>query len=262
MAMHPQAVIFDIGGVLLDGTRALPGAAGVLERLRERGLPFLLLTNTTRVCQADLLARLVGAGLEVRSDQLITPASMARDWLVAEGRTPMLLIHPGLHPDFPGWTHEDAADAVVVGDAGEGFGYAALNKAFRLLMHGAPLLSLSGSRYFSEGGELFLDAGPFVRLLEAAADARALEMGKPGERFFLHASARLGVPPERVLMIGDDVESDVLGARAAGLKAMLVRTGKYRPGDEARLPPGVRVVKDVEEAVEVFLDSLVPFGEG
>jgi len=247
--MGIQAVLLDIGGVLLDGEAPLPGAAEALARLRAAGLPFMLLTNTTRMARASLLARLAAVGMAIAPEQLLTPAMLARDWLAREGCRPMLLIHPDLCADFEGVDQADA-DVVVVGDAGDGFSYAALNAAFRLLMSGAPLLSLSGSRYFREGGELFLDAGPFVRLLEDASGCEAVTLGKPGARFFLRAVERLGVPAEAVLMIGDDVESDVRGAVKAGLQGMLVQTGKYHVGDETRLPPGVRWATDVMAAVE------------
>lgn len=250
--MRIQAVLLDIGGVLLDGEAPLPGAAEALARLRAAGLPFMLLTNTTRTARADLLARLAAVGMAIAPEQLLTPAILARDWLEREGRRPMLLIHPGLCADFEGADQADP-DVVVVGDAGDGFSYAALNAAFRLLMSGAPLVSLSGSRYFREGGELFLDAGPFVRLLEEASDRDALQLGKPGAAFFRRAVERLGVPAEAVLMIGDDVKSDVRGAVKAGLQGMLVQTGKYHAGDETRLPPGARCAAGVMEAVECAL---------
>ncbi|MGC8854502.1 MAG: TIGR01458 family HAD-type hydrolase [Halothiobacillaceae bacterium] len=246
--MRIQAVLLDIGGVLLDGEAPLPGAAEALDWLRVAGLPFMLLTNTTRTARAALLERLAAAGLVVEPEALLTPAIFAREWLIQEGRRPLLLIHPGLRADFSG-VDESAPDVVVVGDAGEGFTYAALNAAFRLLMGGAPLIALSGSRYFREGGELFLDAGPFVRLLEEASGMEAMQLGKPGATFFRRAVERLGVSAEAVLMIGDDVQSDVQGARAVGLQAMLVRTGKYRPGDERACPPGAVVAADVLEAV-------------
>ncbi len=250
--MRIQAVLIDIGGVLLDGEMPLPRAAEALARLRVAGLPFMLLTNTTRTARKDLLARLAMAGLVIDPDQLLTPAMLAHDWLVREGRRPMLLIHPGLRADFEGADQADP-DVVVVGDAGDGFSYAALNAAFRLLMRGVPLIALSGSRYFREGGELFLDAGPFVRLLEEASGMEAMQLGKPGAAFFRRAVERLGVPAEAVLMIGDDVESDVRGAIAAGLQAVLVQTGKYHAGDEARLPPGGQLAGDVLEAVTLAL---------
>ncbi|MEF3192895.1 MAG: TIGR01458 family HAD-type hydrolase, partial [Halothiobacillaceae bacterium] len=220
--------------------------------LRAADLPFMLLTNTTRTAQADLLARLAAVGMVMAPEQLLTPAILARNWLEREGRRPMLLIHPGLRADFEGVDQADP-DVVVVGDAGDGFSYAALNAAFRLLMRGAPLIALSGSRYFREGGELFLDAGPFVRLLEEASGMEAMQLGKPGAAFFRRAVERLGVPAEAVLMIGDDVESDVRGAIAVGLQAVLVQTGKYHADDEARLPPGGQLAGDVLEAVKLAL---------
>lgn len=246
--MKVRGVVLDIGGVLLDGLEPLPGAAEALGRLRGAGMPFLLLTNTTRRSRQELLGHLRRAGLDVTEEQLLTPALMARSWLAEHGLQPMLLIHPGLRPDFAGLA-EDDPQAVVVGDAGDGFSYPSLNAAFRLLMRGAPLLSLSGSRFFREGRALFLDAGPFVHLLEEASGRPALEMGKPGAGFFRHAVEQLGLPPGEVVMVGDDVESDVRGACAAGLKGMLVRTGKYQLGDEARLPEGGGLCGDVLEAV-------------
>ena len=248
--MNIRAVLLDIGGVLLDGARPLPGAVQALCTLREAGMPFLLLTNTTRSAHADLLATLHRAGLDVAAEQLLTPVNMARAWLQQHGYRAHLLVHPALLADLGEMVKTgDEPCAVVVGDAGDTFDYGALNVAFRLLMSGAPLLSLSGSRYFREADELLLDAGPFVRLLEYAASVTALEMGKPGALFFQHAVQQLGVPAENVLMIGDDVHSDVRGAHDAGLHGILVCTGKYHAGDELKLPEGARVCAHALDAV-------------
>jgi HAD superfamily hydrolase (TIGR01458 family) len=252
--MTIKAIVLDIGGVLLDGSEPLPGAATSVARLQQAGMPFVLLTNTTRTSRDGLLDKLRQVGVSVSAGQLLTPTIMARSWLESHAKQPMLLIHAGLQADFPGLAEKNLeADAVVVGDAGDGFSYDALNQAFRLLMNGASLLSLSGSRYFREAGELFLDAGPFVHLLERAAGVQALEMGKPGLLFFQHAVEQLGAEPDEVLMIGDDVVSDIGGACAAGLQGMLVQTGKYHPGDEARLPPGARLARNIAEAVDIAL---------
>ncbi|HEY6837639.1 MAG TPA: HAD-IA family hydrolase, partial [Geobacteraceae bacterium] len=129
-----------------------------------------------------------------------------------------------------------------------------LNRAFRLLREGAPLLATGRTRYFQGEEGLDLDAGPFVTLLEYAAETEALVLGKPSERFFLDAVAELGLQPEETVMVGDDAASDVGGALNAGLRAILVKTGKYRPGDEARIGrPGAAVVGDVAEAVATIL---------
>jgi HAD superfamily hydrolase (TIGR01458 family) len=119
-------------------------------------------------------------------------------------------------------------DAVVVGDLGRGFTYDALNGAFRQLMDGARLIALQKNRYWLTPGGLSLDVGPFVAALEYATARDAVVVGKPASGFFGAVLADLGVEPAAAAMIGDDVESDVGGALAAGLAGVLVRTGKYR----------------------------------
>ncbi len=142
-------------------------------------------------------------------------------------------MHPALEPEFEGVPTGDP-DVVVLGDMGAAFDYAVLNRAFRVLMEGAPLWVMGTNRYFREADGLSLDIGPFVRALEYAADLKAENFGKPDARLFHAAIADLDLPPEQVLMVGDDVSGDVDGARAAGLTACLVRTGKYQDGDEQR----------------------------
>jgi ribonucleotide monophosphatase NagD (HAD superfamily) len=93
---------------------------------------------------------------------------------------------------------------------------------------------------------LSLDAGPFVAALEYASGKTATLVGKPSPVFFAAAARELAVPPGRIAVIGDDLESDVAGARAAGMIGVAVRTGKYRPQDE----------EQAREAADVVLDSI------
>ncbi|HCZ47370.1 MAG TPA: TIGR01458 family HAD-type hydrolase [Gammaproteobacteria bacterium] len=195
-----------------------------------------------------LLQALAGRGLDIAAEELFTPTAAARGALLERGLRPLLLIHPDLMPDFAG-LDTDAPNAVVVGDAGEHFGYAGLNRAFRLLHAGAPLLALGRNRYFQDADGLSLDAGPFVAALEYAAGVTAELMGKPAPALFTAAVRSTGCRPTEAVMIGDDVESDVNGAVTAGLRGVLVRTGKYRAGDEQRLASGTDVVDDIGAAV-------------
>lgn len=256
--MSDQAILFDIGGVLLDGAHPLPRAIESLERLHAAGIPFLLLTNTTRRSHEVLWRALAAAGIHVPLEHLLTPAALAVVWLRDHARHPFYLTHPGLRADFqefPPAAPGHQPDVVVVGDAGDDFSYVHLNRAFRAIMGGAPLVSLSDSRYFQERAGLSLDAGPFVRLLEFAAGIQSISLGKPGALFFGEALARLGLPAARVTMIGDDVVSDIQGAVDLGMHGILVETGKYRPEDAARLPIGARQATDVGAAVDLLLNG-------
>lgn len=95
-------------------------------------------------------------------------------------------------------------------------------------------MAIQRNRYWKKGDHLSLDAGPFVAALEYATGKKAHLVGKPSSDFFFAATTRLDLSPRAVAMVGDDVESDVAGAREAGLRAVAVRTGKFRPADEQR----------------------------
>jgi HAD superfamily hydrolase (TIGR01458 family) len=234
MTMAVKGLLLDIAGVIMGGNRLLPGAAEALDALRRGGWPLRFVTNTSRRTRRDLVAGLVSLGIEVAPEEVYTAPLAARDWLAARGLRPLLLIHPALAPDFEGLPTGEP-NAVFVADAAEGFRYESLNEAFRLLHGGAPLVAVGRNRYFREEGGLSLDAGPFVAALEYAAGVDAVVIGKPAPEFFRAAVTDLGLAPAEVLMVGDDVEADVVGAVEAGLRGALVRTGKYEPGDEDRL---------------------------
>ena len=117
-------------------------------------------------------------------------------------------------------------------------------------MEGAPLLGVGYNRYFQSGGELLLDTGAFIRAIEFGAGIQATIIGKPDREFFAQVTASTGIPPDRTLMVGDDVFGDVEGALHAGIHACLVRTGKYRAGDEHKISGEFQVADSIVEAVD------------
>ncbi len=250
---RPCGVLLDLSGVLYVGEERLPGAREAVERLLEAGMPVALITNTTRSPRRAILEKLRRLGFDFPPDLLFTPSQAVRNELEATGTKAYMLIHPNLREEL-GDLEGPPFEAVVVGDAGEAFTYANLNRAFRLLMEGCPLLAMGRTRYFREPDGLSLDVGPFVAALEYAAGVEAVVLGKPAEAFFLAAVRVLGCEPPEVVMVGDDVDSDVIAARQAGLQALLVRTGKYRPGDDEKAKRyGAGTVDDIRAAVEEIL---------
>jgi HAD superfamily hydrolase (TIGR01458 family) len=234
-----QAILFDLDGVLYQGDSLLPGAAEAVAWVRSEGIPHLFLTNTSsrpRAAIADKLARL---GIEVAQEQILAPPAAACAWLKAEGIADVALFAPAATAaDFVGLDllaadAERGAGAVVVGDLADGWDFRTLNRAFRLLVaKPAPrLLALGMTRYWHAASGLQLDAGPFVAALQYASGIEPVVLGKPAAAFFDTAVSAIGSTPARTLMIGDDIRGDVAGAQRAGLKAALVRTGKFRPTD-------------------------------
>ncbi len=252
--MAIKGVLLDIAGVLYDGDTVVPGAIKGLRALRAAGLPLRLVTNTSRRPKRVLLDHLRRLGFDVSEDEVFTATEALVAYLVRERLRPFLLVHPYLDEEFEA-LDRDRPNAGVVGDAAERFTYQRLNAAFRLLIDGAPLLAIATNRYFREADGLSLDAGPFVAALEYATQAETILFGKPAPAFFQAVLTDLGMPPAETVMIGDDVEADVNGALSLGLQATLVRTGKYRAGDERRIGEGGHCVADVSEAVNAVLNT-------
>ncbi|TKB48375.1 TIGR01458 family HAD-type hydrolase [Ferrimonas sediminicola] len=247
-----QALFFDISGVLYEGQRAIAGAAKAVGRAQASPLQVRFLTNTSRKTRQRVHQDLLALGFELALSQIITAPSAAKAMIQAKGWRPFCLVHEKIRSEFDD-LDQAQPNAVLVGDAAEGFSYPALDQAFRLCLEGAPLIGVGMNRYFKLEGQLHLDAGPFIRALEYAAGTEAIIVGKPAPAFFLEAVASVGVKPDQVMMVGDDVQGDVEGALSAGLQACLVQTGKYRLGDESGCRRRFPCVASVVEAVELAL---------
>jgi HAD superfamily hydrolase (TIGR01458 family) len=223
-------LLVDLDGVLYVEGEPVPGAADAIARLRASGLAMRFVTNTTARSRAQTLDKLGRLGFEVAPEELVTPALTARLHCRERGHERVALImNEHVKEDFAELEQADAdVDAVIMGDLGDAFGYAILNKAFRLVMDGAELIALQKNRFWMTADGLSLDAGPFVAALEYATGREAVVMGKPSPAFFATVLADLGLDRPEVAMVGDDIETDVGGAQQAGLAGILVRTGKYR----------------------------------
>lgn len=254
-----KGVLLDLGGVVYVGNEPLPGAVEAIARLHEAGLAARFLTNTTRNSHRRVLEKLYGMGLSVREEELFTPALAARRIIEERGLAAHLLIHSQLEEDFAG-VPGGGRKALVVGDAGDGFSYEAMNQAFRVLEGGAEFIALANNRSFRDtDGELSLDAGPFVAALAFASRREPVVLGKPSPDFFHAALASMDCAPGEAVMVGDDAENDVGGAMSAGIAGILVKTGKYQPGAEGGIdPPPGHVADDLAAAVDWLLENRTP----
>ncbi len=233
--MRADGVLCDVHGVLYVHPGAIPGSVNAVRRLVESGIPHVFLTNSTQMEKARIVHDLVAAGFPLDADRVVTAAEAAGDYLEHHRLTRVgWLCAPDLARDIPGVecvppeAGAGPVDAVLVGDLHDGFTYDVLNIGFRWLLEGASLIALARNRYYQHAHGLMLDGGPFVRLLEEASGVAAHVVGKPNPAFFRAGLDRLGKPASRVVMIGDDLEGDVLPAMALGMTGVQVGTGKYR----------------------------------
>ena len=227
-----KGFLIDIDGVLSTGDTAIPGARDAIAFLKEQDYPFRCVSNSTRRCRATIAARLETMGFEIPGQAIFTPPLAAVRYLQETGKHRAYLLTTGdADRDFAGACSDDGTttvDYVIVGDAGDRVTYASMNHAFRCLVGGAGLIALEKDRYWMAPDGLSLSAGPFVAALEYATGKTAMVVGKPARAFFDLALRDMGLPADGVVMVGDDILTDIGGAQAAGMRGVLVRTGKFR----------------------------------
>lgn len=231
-----RGVLIDIDGVLTVSWEPLDGAVDAVRALKEAGLPFVLVTNTTSRTRDRIAKTLNDAGFPVEPRDVLTAAAATATHL-REHRPDaacLLLTSGDVADDLEGVrlaAPDERPDVVVLGGAGPEFDYAALDTLFGHLQDGAELLAMHRNLYWRTDRGLSLDSGAFLVGLEQAAGVEATVLGKPAPAFFAAALSTLGVDAGEAVMIGDDVETDVLGAQACGVPGVLVRTGKFQDGD-------------------------------
>jgi HAD superfamily hydrolase (TIGR01458 family) len=228
-----EGLLLDIDGVLTVSWRALEGAVQALARIRASGMPFRLLTNTTERSRRQLSSVLREAGFDVEPAEVLTaPVATGRYLMSRYSGARCLVIGGSDSPeDLDGVVvvrGQEPADVVVVGGSSEAIPWGAANHALRLVLDGAPLVSMHGTLTWMTDEGIVLDTGrALVLALEAAAGVQSVVIGKPSPRFFEEALEMLGVPSLKAAMVGDDIQSDVLAAQGLGMTGVLVRTGKF-----------------------------------
>jgi HAD superfamily hydrolase (TIGR01458 family) len=237
-------ILLDVDGVLHVSGEPIAGGARAIARLRGAGHRLRFVTNNTTRSRRALAEEVRAFGVELDDDELQTTPLAAAHALA--GRRVLALTMPAIVEDLAGIELVgEGADAVLLGGADETyetnrvFSYFNLARAFAELQDGAELYCLHKNRWWQTARGALLDAGAFVAGLEYAAGTQATVLGKPSAAYFAAALDALDADPERTWMVGDDVEADVAGAAAAGLRTVLVRTGKFRPDavEEARVRP-------------------------
>ena len=227
------AILIDVDGVLHVSSQPIDGAADAVNRLRADGHRLRFVTNATTRSRRELAEDIRGFGIELEDEELQTTPYAAAHAL--RGKRVLALTMPGIIEDLDGVELVgEGADAVLVGGAdetgetGRVFSYMNLARAFAELQAGAELYCLHKNAWWQTLRGPMLDSGAFVAGLEYAAEVEALVLGKPSAEYFQAALDALDADPTLTWMVGDDIDADVGGAHAFGLRTVLVRTGKFR----------------------------------
>ncbi len=233
-----KGFLIDLDGVLYIEDQPITGAVETVNWLRQQGFSIRFLTNTTMRSRESLSAKLLRFGIQNESGEIFNTALVAAKRLAAEGVSRVqLLMKADAQREFAAFQiTADQPEVVVVGNIGPAFTFDILNKAFVSIKAGARLVALHKSRSWLTSNGLAMDAGAFVTALEYAAETEAELIGKPNRAYFDTALSDMGLDPSQVAMIGDEIYADIVGAQAAGMPTILVRTGKYPYDAQKPLP--------------------------
>ena len=263
-------LLIDLSGTIHVENSAISGAIKAVQKLKDNGIPYLFVSNTSKESRASIRERLLNIGFHPESvclNKIFTSLSAGSAFI----RTLNQPVYPILTesamqempPDLVCREHNSTQRIVAVGLADDEFNYRNLNYAFRLLMEpSCSLVAMNKGRYHQTSSGLSLGPGGFVEGLEFASGKKATVVGKPSKAFFEHAAKLLNLSTHDCAMIGDDVRDDVIGALDAGVGfGVLVQTGKFRPGDEKHLHDSSHsesqfcITASFSEVVDMFLEQ-------
>jgi NagD protein len=250
-----KGVIFDLHGVLMFEGEVYSDAAELLDSLHQKGITFRILSNSTLESRKSCADKLRKKGITVYEDEVITASFATAQYLkTLHPRSCWIMLKREGLDEFRDFHHDsENPEYVVLGDFREDFNFQNLNKALRLLSGGAKFIVMIPEIVDNSMGELELNVGAYGKMLEEAANIKATYIGKPNRYVFDIALNTMGITEKnKILMVGDRISTDILGARNAGLKTALVKAGEFRESDlESPITPDY-IFDSVREVGELF----------
>ena len=249
-----KAVLIDLNGTVHVGNRALPGCIEALQKLRKvPGLNIRFVTNNSKESKQKLVARLDKMNFEIKPNEIFS-ALNATNSLMTNRKPFYFLTDDALKDMTVEQADPDSADTVVIGLAENRFDYENMNIAFRILKKpGAKMICCNVGRYHKTDSGVSLGPGAFSSGLTYSTSVEPTIVGKPNPLFYQAPLKELGLKVEQAVMIGDDARDDVNGAVAAGLKGILVKTGKFADGDEKDCDDILYCADDLSDAVDFLI---------
>ncbi|MBA2480495.1 MAG: HAD-IIA family hydrolase [Planctomycetes bacterium] len=227
-----RGFLVDMDGVIYRGSQAIPGAAHALASLQRHG-PVLMLTNNSTKEPGSLALQLTRLGFDLPSERIIIVTEIARDHLLRRHRLDRILVlgedHVAMSLRAAGLAVVDAREwrqaSVVLSACSRTMDHALLGAGLNALMAGAVFLCTNCDLTVDGDAGRQLEAGAYARLLAGLCGREPTYLGKPEATCFAYALGRLGTRADETAMIGDNLDTDIRGARDNGLFGALVLSG-------------------------------------
>jgi HAD superfamily hydrolase (TIGR01458 family) len=246
-----KGVMFDIDGVLEFQGKAYPGAVELLEFLRKNGITIRILSNSTLKSRKLCTEKLNRHGFGVTEAEVVTASwATARYLKTLKPKSCWVMLKGKGIEEFREFKmDQETPEYIVLGDYREEFKFENMNKALKLLLQGTKLIVMIPEKVDHSLGGVELTVGAYGKMLEDAAGIKATYIGKPNPYVFDITLGSMALDPAEVLMVGDRMSTDIIGAKQAGLPSILVKTGEFKPADlEGDIQPDfiVEAVGDIK----------------
>ena len=229
-----KALLIDLEGVLYIDNKLIPGSIEVIKEFRKNNLKLRFLTNTTTASRKLIFNKLQDFGFDINEEEIFTPIIATKNYLRDNSVKKITLVtNVEIIEEFNDYeiTQKDP-EVVIMGDIYKNFKWEILDRIFKLVyLENSALIALHQNKYSMRDGKISLDLGPFVKAIEYSSGKRSILMGKPEKNFFDLVVKDLEIKKDNILMIGDDITSDIEGSINANLKAIQVKTGKFQEKD-------------------------------
>ena len=250
-----ESWLMDMDGVLVHEELAIPGADRFISTLREREMPFLVLTNNSIYTRRDLAARLLASGLSIPEESIWTSALATADFLAAQrpGGSAFVIGESGLTTALheAGYTMTERDPEYVILGETRTYSFERITRAIRLISRGARFIATNPDTTGPSPDGPLPATGSVAALISRATGVDPYFVGKPNPLMMRSALNAIGAHSESTAMIGDRMDTDIVAGLEAGLHTVLVLTGVTQPSETERFPyrPS-EIVDSVADLVE------------
>ncbi len=230
MQMKQKGFLIDMDGVIYKGSEPIPGAVEFINTLRERGYPFLFLTNNSQRTSRDVCYKLRKMGFNVNDEDIFNCAMATAKYLASRKKhgTAYVIGEGGLLTELHNIGYsivDDHPDYVIIGE-GRTIMLESVDKAINMIMNGSKLIATNLDPNCPVGnGKYRAGCGAFVAMLEFATGIKAFSVGKPSPVMMRMARKILQLSTDETVMIGDTMSTDILGAGSMGFTTVLTLSG-------------------------------------
>lgn len=249
-----KGFIIDLEGTLVSSGTPLPGSIEFINFLNKKCIKYYIITNTVSKTVETWEELLKGMGLEIKKENILYPIVVLNDFIKENDIKTYYFIGPDNLKRLVQRTmdYENNPEYIIFCDFEYvNLNYEMLNKIFKYIRNGSKMITTSYSNYYISKNEYKMDTGIFVKMYETLVNEKAIIMGKPSQIIYKTALKWLGMDTNDVITIGDDGLTDIVGGKEMGMETILVKTGKYKEGDEERYKP-TEVVNNLEEIMRAI----------